>query len=220
MNLRSGYDAFRSTPFSTAAFTFALIGCVSLIVALSSPEWLESKPESNSNFVRLGLWKVCFRQYQHPSLKFDGVFNGCYSLHGHKSESIRNWLQPGWFVFVQCLTTCSTLLSALCVCILIFMHFQSEVEIRIFVSAFVFVFEAISALLAFLGVCIFGAMCFERSWIQYPKSNTLSLGYAFAAVGALTLACGASLILAQTFRMRRLLYRNNTIMYHVPLSNK
>lgn len=101
MNLRSGYHACRSTPFSIAAFTFAVIGCVSLIIALSSPEWLESKPESNSNFVRLGLWKVCFRQYQHPSLKFDGFFNGCYPLHGHKSESIRNWLQPGIILLLR-----------------------------------------------------------------------------------------------------------------------
>ncbi|XP_055938837.1 uncharacterized protein LOC129968700 [Argiope bruennichi] len=219
MNLKFAYDSCKSTPFSIPALTFAVIGCISLIVALSSPRWLESEPESKSNFVRLGLWSVCFRDYQHPSLKFDGVFNGCYSLHGQKSKSIRNWLHPGWFVFVQCLTTSSTLLCTLCVGILVFMHFQTEIEIKIFISTFVFVFEALSALSAFLAVSVFGAMCFERSWIQYPKYNSLSLGYVFAVIGALSLGVGACLLLAQTFRMRRFLYRNSTVMYHIPVPN-
>lgn len=95
MNLKFAYDSCKSTPFSIPALTFAVIGCISLIVALSSPRWLESEPESKSNFARLGLWSVCFRNYQHPSMKFDDVFHGCYSLYGQKSKSIRNWLHPG-----------------------------------------------------------------------------------------------------------------------------
>ncbi|GIY42858.1 uncharacterized protein CDAR_246801 [Caerostris darwini] len=219
MNLKSAFNSCKSTPFSIPAFTFAVIGCISLIIALCSAKWLESQPESKSNFVRLGLWNVCFREYQHPSLKFDDVFNGCYSLYGHKSKSIRNWLHPGWFIFVQCLTTGSCLLSTLCIAILIFMHFQSEVEIKIFVSAFLFVFEALSALAAFLAVSVFGAMCFERSWIQYPKYNTLSFGYVFAVIGAISSGIAACLLLVQTFRMRKFLYRNSSVMYHIPLSH-
>lgn len=207
------------SPYSFGAFGFAILGFLTLVIALSSPYWLVSKPDSGSNFVRLGLWSICFKEYQHPSLKFDNVFDGCYSLHGRKSDSIRNLLQPGWFVLVQCLTTCAALLSAFSLCLLVYMTIQAEREIKIFVCAFVFVLEAISALLAFLGACVFGAMCFERSWIQFPKSNSLSWGYGLVILSALLLCFAASCLLVHTFRMRKNLYRNN-ILYHIPISNR
>ncbi|XP_042896666.1 uncharacterized protein [Parasteatoda tepidariorum] len=205
------------SPYSVGAFAFAILGCLTLIIALSSPYWLVSNPDSGSNFVRLGLWNVCFKEYRHPSLKFDSIFDGCYSFHGHRSETIRNLLQPGWFVLVQCLTTCATLLSALSICLLAYMTLQVEREIKIFVSAFVFVLEALSALLAFLGACVFGAMSFERSWIQFPKSNSLSWGYGFVVLSAILLCTAAGCLLVHVFRMRRNLYRNN-ILYHIPVS--
>ncbi|GFY56375.1 uncharacterized protein TNIN_413761 [Trichonephila inaurata madagascariensis] len=219
MSLKSAFDSCKSTPFSFSVFAVTSAGCISLILALSSPFWLESKPESESNFVSLGLWKVCFREFQNPSIKYDDVFDGCYYFYGHKSENIPNWLQPGWFIFVQCLTTGSLILAVISIGILIFMHFRNGVEVKIFASATVFVFEASSALISFLAVAIFGAMCFERSWIQYPQYNSLSIGYIFAVVGALFLGLGTCLLLFQTFKLRKLLYRNIAVRYHVPHSD-
>ncbi|GFU10284.1 uncharacterized protein NPIL_354881 [Nephila pilipes] len=97
MSLKSAYDSCKSTPFSFSVLAVTAAGSISIILALSSSLWLESKPESESesHFVSLGLWRICFRDFQHPSVKFDDVFNGCYYFYGHKSESIPSWLQPG-----------------------------------------------------------------------------------------------------------------------------
>ncbi|KFM64543.1 hypothetical protein X975_08853, partial [Stegodyphus mimosarum] len=95
MKMRS-WSSFRNcktSPFAISAFVFAAVACACLIIALASPYWLVSKQDSD--FVRMGLWRICFNNYQHPSMQYDNVFDGCYSIHGHKSESIRNWLQPG-----------------------------------------------------------------------------------------------------------------------------
>jgi hypothetical protein len=210
----------KTYPFSCCAFVLAILGCVSLIVAVSSPFWLVSRADSDSGFVRLGLWRVCFSRYQHANPDFQHILDGCYPLHRHKSEIMRNWLQPVWFIIVQCLVTSATFLSALCVCLLGYMMFQGEVEIKIFVAAFVFVFEAISAFIALLGVCIFAVMSFERSWIKYPKSNTLSWGFGFCVVSAALLSLTAGCLLIQTLKMRKVLSRDNRGSYHIPLSNR
>ncbi|GFS76698.1 uncharacterized protein NPIL_101671, partial [Nephila pilipes] len=110
--------------------------------------------------------------------------------------------------------------SILSIGVLLYMHFQKGIEIKIFVSATAFVFHASSALIAFLAVAVFGTMCFERSWIQYPKYNSLSVGYIFAVTGTLLLGLGTCLLLFQTFKLKNLLYhRNFAVRYHVPHSD-
>lgn len=206
----------KTYPFSVGAFAFATLGCVALIIAVSSPFWLVSKTEARSEFVRLGLWSICFKRYHHAALPH--VLDGCHPLHRHKYEEMRKWLQPAWFIFVQCLVTCATFLSGLCVCLLGYMMFQGEIEIKIFVAAFVFVFEAISSFMTFLGACIFGVMSFERSWIKHPSSNILSWGFGFCVAASILLILTSFCLLKQTLNLRKLLARDHRV-YHIPLSN-
>lgn len=87
----------KTYPYCLSAFVLAALGCVSLTIAVSSPFWLESKEDSD--FIRLGLWSVCFRRYEHPTLGHH--LDGCYPLHRHKSEDMRKWLQPGKMQFAE-----------------------------------------------------------------------------------------------------------------------
>lgn len=95
LNCKSSLYYCKTYPYCFTAFVLAALGCVCLTIAVSSPFWLVSNQDSGSDFVRLGLWSVCFKKYQHPFSEFQNILDGCYPLHRHKSEIIRNWLQPG-----------------------------------------------------------------------------------------------------------------------------
>lgn len=95
LTCKSGLYYCKTYPYSISAFVLAVLGCVCLTIAVSSPYWLISKKDSGSDFVRVGLWNVCFKRYHHPSPEFPHILDGCYPLHRHKSEAIRNWLLPG-----------------------------------------------------------------------------------------------------------------------------
>ncbi|KAH6934952.1 hypothetical protein HPB50_002485 [Hyalomma asiaticum] len=65
-----------------------------LLVSFASPYWLESYQEANMEFIRLGLWDVCFHNYRHPSYQYDETFNGCHWIHSYAYQNIRDWLLP------------------------------------------------------------------------------------------------------------------------------
>lgn len=62
----------------TTACWLTLITFVVMIIAFSTPCWLENdgiKP--NQKFVRLGLWEVCFQGFQDPFFRYERPFYGC-----------------------------------------------------------------------------------------------------------------------------------------------
>lgn len=88
-----------------------LIGFILLVVGFSSPYWLSSYSITYSEFKRAGLWDFCFDNYRHPSYQYDEKFTGCHWIYSPVYQNIRDWLQPGWFMFVQAMVTLSLISS-------------------------------------------------------------------------------------------------------------
>lgn len=44
------------------------------LLAFSSPYWLESYPESNNPFKRMGIWEVCMDGFIHPKVQLAVYF--------------------------------------------------------------------------------------------------------------------------------------------------
>lgn len=91
----------------------AYLATVLLLISFASPYWLESYQEANAEFVRLGLWDVCFRNYRHPSYQYDETFNGCHWIHSYAYQNIRDWLLPSEsrLPLAPDVASCSTLLG-------------------------------------------------------------------------------------------------------------
>lgn len=87
----------KATGLLLGAGVVAYCSTVLLLISFASPYWLESYQEANSEFVRLGLWDVCFKNYRHPSYQYDETFNGCHWIHSYTYQNIRDWLLPGEF---------------------------------------------------------------------------------------------------------------------------
>ncbi|XP_022237132.1 uncharacterized protein LOC106477097 isoform X3 [Limulus polyphemus] len=109
----------------------AFVAGVLLLISFSSPYWLVSYPETYSEFVRLGLWDVCFRNYRHPPYQYDEKFDGCHWIFSYKYQNIRDWLQPGWLIFVEAMMSIALWFSlmALLVISIVLMRFVMKLEV-------------------------------------------------------------------------------------------
>ncbi|XP_022668839.1 uncharacterized protein LOC111267036 [Varroa jacobsoni] len=207
----------RPTCLLVASGWMAFISSLVLLVAYAAPYWLESywETRSETQFIRLGLWEVCFNRYMHPPYQYDEVFDGCHWIHGYYYQNIRDWLMPGWFMFTQAMLTLGLMfeLTALIVLSILLMRYLLRYEIVILTAAFVL--EALTALLLFLGVSVFGGMAFSRYWLLYPNFNHLGWGYAFAVIAMFFHAFTACMLLKEAFNSKERRRRDNNLVYNM-----
>ncbi|CAH0387146.1 unnamed protein product [Bemisia tabaci] len=166
-----------------------------LLIAFCSPYWISSYDESSSPFKTMGIWEYCFEHYRHPNLQFDILFDGCYAIYSNDVYFIREWLLPGWLLFIQ-----------MCVLFAIILSFGAQFVIagivirypRDFVLTYeyllsggCFIATAVATFLLFLAVALFPLNCWRQDWIQFPKFNHLSGSYYLCIVAFLLHAAAA-----------------------------
>lgn len=205
----------RSSGLLLTGSVLAFLAAVLLVISFASPYWLESYQATHSSFVRLGLWDVCFNDYRHPPYQYDEKFNGCHWIFSYKYQNIRDWLQPGWMMFVQSMMCVALVLclGALALVSLVLMRYLLRYEVIVLASAFVL--EASTALPLFLAVAVFGGMCYDRSWLQYPMYNYLSWAYAFAVVSFFFHGFASVCLLLEAFKSRDRRRRANNLVYNM-----
>ncbi|UYV77751.1 pck [Cordylochernes scorpioides] len=205
-------------PLSRVFLTGALAGfcgTVFLVVAVASPYWLKSYPKTYSEFKHLGLWEACFSNYHHPKYQYDSTFDGCHGFLSQRFMNLREWLQPGWFIFVQAMMVLALLfsLSSLVLVGLLMMRYLLQYELLM--MAAILCLTSLAALPTLFAVSVFGALAFDRSWIQYPNFNHLSWSYALAVVSFFMHLISAGLLLRETCSARDRHRRYNSYLYNV-----
>ncbi|XP_046610444.1 uncharacterized protein LOC124300404 [Neodiprion virginianus] len=157
-----------------------------LLMAFTSPYWLESYEETFSEFKNMGLWTYCFSDYRHPAYQFPELFNGCHHVFSDYYYVIREWLLPPWLMAVQGFVTIGLLYSfssqAIIALVLIRWPLQFVLRYEWILSSIACVFNAITAVSLFMAVSVFGGQCWRRDWLMYPNFNHLSWSYAFAVI--------------------------------------
>lgn len=159
------------------AAELAFVSYLLLIVSFGSPYWLASYSFTHSAFKRLGLWDFCFQDYVHPTYQYDMKFTGCHWIYSTIYTPLRDWLQPGWFMFVQATITlalCISTLGLLSVSV-IFMHFL--IQYQLIILCITLLCHMASTMLLGFGIITFFMKCKDRNWILYPDYN--HLGWAF-----------------------------------------
>lgn len=71
------------------------------------------------------------------------------------------------------------------------------------------------AALMFLGVSVFGGMCYDRSWLQYPSFNHLSWAYGLAVVSMFFHMFSACYFFADCKRAREHRRRASNLVYNM-----
>jgi hypothetical protein len=196
----------------------AIVSLVSwslLLIAFASPYWLSSYRYTYSPFVRLGLWDFCFNNYRHPPYQYDEKFNGCHYIYSSKYQNIRDWLQPGWFIFVQGMMSIGLILSIGCLISLsiVLMYYMTRYQVATIGTALVF--QATTALCLFLAVIVFGIMAFERSWLLYPPYNHLDWAYYVCIVALVTSILGTALLAFEYLAAKEKRKKLNNLVYNM-----
>lgn len=158
----------------------AFVSYILLIIAFASPYWLSSYDFTSSAFKRLGLWDFCFQDYRHPSYQYDMKLNGCHWIYSSVYTSVRDWLRPPWFIFVQAIVTMALCVSTigLSAISIIFMHFLIQYQLVILLIAMVC--HTFTTMLLGFAVATFYLKAFEKSWIMYPEFNHVDWGFFLA----------------------------------------
>ena len=55
---------------------------------------MESRRQAYSEFVKLGLWEVCFNNYFHHSFQFHYAFSGCHWVYSSEYRLIWEFVMP------------------------------------------------------------------------------------------------------------------------------
>lgn len=178
--------------------TITFLGSAILLMAFCSPYWIESYEESNSSFKNMGLWEYCFKDFRYPYYQFPKTFSGCHNIFSHEYYVIREWLVPGWLMLVQAFVTMSFILifNALGVLALEVTRWPLKIVLQYewIMTRISFVCVAVSAILMFLAVVIFGSNAYRRDWLMYPKFNVLSWSYSLAIVSFMIFSLAAFIL--------------------------
>ncbi|XP_018320525.1 uncharacterized protein LOC108733732 [Agrilus planipennis] len=157
-----------------------------LLIAFCSPYWVQSFHDTYSSFKHMGLWEYCFDSFRYPYYQFDHLFNGCHHIFSQEYYVIREWLLPPWLMFVQAFVTIGFLLSfgsqilmALQLCR---WPLEFVLQYEWILTAIDFICTAITSVLLFLAVAVFGGSHFRRDWLMYPNWNYLSWSYGLAVI--------------------------------------
>ncbi|KAH8025088.1 hypothetical protein HPB51_003004 [Rhipicephalus microplus] len=132
-----------------------------------------------------------------------------------RQDSERSVDGGGWLMFVQSMMTLALMfaLGALVLLSVVLMRYMLRFEIIFLLGAFIL--EAITAVPVFLSVAVFGGMCFDRSWLQYPNYNHLSWAYALAVVAFFFHTLAAVMLLGEAFKARERRRRANNLIYNM-----
>lgn len=160
----------------------AFISYLILLISFASPYWLSSYKFTDAAFKRLGLWDFCFEDYRHPSYQYDAKFSGCHWIYSSAYSSMRDWLQPGWFMFVQATMTialCIDTIGLMAISIL-FMHFL--IQYQLIIMCITMVCHMFTTMLIAFALITFYLRAFDKSWIMYPEFNHVDWAFFFGLV--------------------------------------
>uniref|UniRef100_A0A8D9DR50 Protein with signal anchor n=1 Tax=Cacopsylla melanoneura TaxID=428564 RepID=A0A8D9DR50_9HEMI len=157
-----------------------------LLIAFISPYWISSYDDAFSEFKNMGMWQYCFDGFRYPYYQFDKRFTGCYGIYSSEYYVIREWLLPGWLLFIQMCVTLSFIFSFSAQIILggIVTRYPLQLVLmyEYLLTMVSFALTAASAVLLMFAVLLFPLNCWRRDWLLYPLYNHLSFSYYLALI--------------------------------------
>ncbi|XP_064652425.1 uncharacterized protein LOC135503067 [Lineus longissimus] len=164
-----------------AGFVCGFIALVFTVISFSSPYWLQSYPSVHSEFVRLGLWEICFDGYVHPLDSNSKAYQGCWWVFSSEFNPIWQWLTPDWFISVQVLITLAFLLQMVNIGIASMNLLKCcSPEMGFTINLVCSLMSIGSGVLYGIGVLVFGVKSEKREWMPRPDQNFLSWSFGFA----------------------------------------
>jgi len=163
-------------------------------VAFCSGHWIESMPEYNSQFVRLGLWEACFNNYIHPEDYVSKAYQGCWWIYYPEFWYIRTWLIQPWFWAVQMMSIVVFLLMGFAAISIACMTLGCSHREAIKPRRWLLVCHGLSVILISIILIIMSVASKDRQWMPRPDQNRLSWSFGFQVMAGFMSVAGFLLV--------------------------
>uniref|UniRef100_T1JEE8 Uncharacterized protein n=1 Tax=Strigamia maritima TaxID=126957 RepID=T1JEE8_STRMM len=205
-----------SYPPATGQFIFgcvlSFISALFILISFASPYWLESFAETFQPFVRMGLWEFCFDNFRYPKYQFDRKFDGCNYVFSEEFLVIREWLQPGWLMFVEAMMCLALFFALLCLCVLAVILMRYFLFVEWLFLGIGFILQLLIVVPTFLAITVFGARCQDRNWFLNPLYNHPSWAYALAVIAFFLSGLAAFVLFRETMASLNRKRRSNHLV--------
>nr|XP_022913655.1 uncharacterized protein LOC111424381 [Onthophagus taurus] len=192
------------TKTGICAITTTVVAFLFILIAFCTPYWLVNDGKiPDPQFIKIGLWEVCFNNFKEFKHQYDTKFLGCWWVFEEEYYIIHDFLLPAFFIATQFFfTLCMTLLLVAafltwmyCFCsrdhdkyLLLLLTIGSDLILAGF-------FGTVSCL-------IFGSNGDRRDWMPYWEHNDLGWSFGLACVGSLLLFPAGAMFLVEARRVR------------------
>lgn len=188
-----------------AAAICTAVAFVLVVIAFTTPNWLETDGKlDNPQFVKIGLWQVCFKGFQDPRHLYDTRFYGCWWVFEEEYYIIHDILLPDFFVATQFFfTLCLTLLligSFLTILYTCCSRHHDKYQLLLWATGGNLTLAGICGIIS---VIIFGARGDGRDWMPNWEHNDIGWSFALAVVGSVTLIAAGILFLIEGRRHKK-----------------
>ncbi|KAH8371039.1 hypothetical protein KR093_005960 [Drosophila rubida] len=182
-----------------SVFSFLLF-----VIAFATPYWLVTDGRiQNPRFTNLGLWEVCFNNFQDIHRFYDTRFTGCMWVFEEEYYIIHDFLLPGFYIAVQLFATLCFVMCLIALPLTLGILRTSRDDDRYVVLLLTIgSCEVLASIFAFIAVVIFGAKGDSRDWMPGWQNNDMGWSFAFAVVGGVMLLPAGILYMVEARRER------------------
>ncbi|XP_076456745.1 uncharacterized protein LOC143291047 [Babylonia areolata] len=190
---------------TTFGLIFTCLAFVCMVVAFSTPHWLERFPHKRNTkvFVRMGLWEVCFNDWTYYKDYLGKRYNGCWWIFHYEYRPVWHWINPPWFLGIQLMITVALILQMITIVfnICYFVGSCPPPKDRRYTAASSGM-NFTAALLITISVCIFGYEAdVDRQWLPNPDSNFMSWSFGFCILSGFFCIFAGMCLLADFLRI-------------------
>lgn len=182
-----------------SAFSFILF-----VIAFATPYWLVTDGRlQNPRFTNLGLWEVCFNNFQDIHRFYDTRFTGCMWVFEEEYYIIHDFLLPGFYIAVQLFATLCFVMCLLALPLTLgFLRTSRDDDRYVVLLLTIGTCQVLGSIFGFIAVVIFGAKGDSRDWMPGWQNNDMGWSFAFAVVGAVMLLPAGILYMVEARRER------------------
>lgn len=191
----------RSTRVALGISAFSLI---LFVIAFATPYWLVTDGRlQNPRFTNLGLWEVCFNNFQDIHRFYDTRFTGCLWVFEEEYYIIHDFLLPGFYIAVQLFATLCFVMCLLALPLTLgFLRTSRDDDRYVVLLLTIGTCQVLGSIFGFIAVVIFGAKGDSRDWMPGWQNNDMGWSFAFAVVGAVMLLPAGILYMVEARRER------------------
>ncbi|XP_016932672.2 uncharacterized protein kune [Drosophila suzukii] len=174
------------------------------VIAFSTPYWLVTDGRlNNPRFTNLGLWEVCFKNFQDIHRFYDNRFNGCMWVFEEEYYIIHDFLLPGFYISVQIFATLCFVMCLITVPLTIaFLRTSRDDDRYMGLLLAIGSCQVVGSVFGFIAVVVFGAKGDSRDWMPGWQNNDMGWSFALGVVGAVLLLPAGVLYMVEARRER------------------